>query len=236
MLPKAILFDMDETLLTNTMPIESAWQEACETSAKRVNTFNSEELRLQINIIREWYWGDPERHRLGRLNLLKARTAVVRLSLEKLGCGDEVIAAAVATDYSSLIDRSLSCFPNAEDTLLQLVKKGVKLALLTNGAGESQQEKIKRFGFSRYFPVRLIEGELGFGKPDQRVFETAMKKLETTPGQTWMVGDDLQRDIAGAQKMGIYSIWCDYGRNGLPESSKVKPDKIINNIAELLSL
>ena len=174
MLPKAILFDMDETLLTNTMPIESAWQEACETSAKRVNTFNSEELQLQINIIREWYWGDPERHRLGRLNLLNARTAVVRLSLEKLGCGDEVIAAAVATDYSSLIDRSLSCFPNAEDTLLQLVKKGVKLALLTNGAGESQQEKIKRFGFSRYFPVRLIEGELGFGKPDQRVFETAM--------------------------------------------------------------
>ena len=236
MLPKAILFDMDETLLTNTMPIESAWQEACETSAKRVNTFNSEELRLQINIIREWYWGDPERHRLGRLNLLKARTAVVRMSLEKLGYSNEEIAAAIATDYSSLIDRSLGYFPNAEDTLLQLVKKGVKLALLTNGAGESQQEKIKRFGFSRYFPVRLIEGELGFGKPDQRVFETAMKKLETTPGQNWMVGDDLQRDIAGAQKMGIYSIWCDYGRNGLPESSKVKPDKIINNIAELLSL
>ena len=236
MLPKAILFDMDETLLTNTMPIESAWQEACETSAKRVNTFNSEELRLQINIIREWYWSDPERHRLGRLNLLKARTAVVRMSLEKLGYSDEEIAVSIATDYSSLIDRSLSYFANAEDTLRQLVTKGVKLALLTNGAGESQQEKIKRFGFSRYFPIRLIEGELGFGKPDQRVFETAMKKLETTPGQNWMVGDDLQRDIAGAQKMGIYSIWCDYGRNGLPESSKVKPDKIINNIAELLSL
>jgi putative hydrolase of the HAD superfamily len=158
------------------------------------------------------------------------------MSLEKLGYSNEEIAAAIATDYSSLIDRSLSYFPNAEDTLRQLVTKGVKLALLTNGAGESQQKKIKRFGFSRYFPVRLIEGELGFGKPDQRVFETAMNKLDTTPGQTWMVGDDLQRDIAGAQKMGIYSIWCDYGRNGLHQGTKVKPDKIINNIAELLSL
>jgi len=43
-----------------------------------------------------------------------------QVSLEKLGCGDEVIAALFATDYSSLIDRSLSCFPKAEDTLLQL--------------------------------------------------------------------------------------------------------------------
>jgi len=58
-----------------------------------------------------------------------------------------------------------------------------------------------------------------------------MKKLDTTRS-TWMVGDDLQRIIAGAQKMGIYSIWCDYGRNDLPAGSKVKPDKIINNIAD----
>jgi len=45
------------------------------------------------------------------------------MSLEKLGYGDEEIAAAIATDYSSLIDRSLSYFPNAEDTLRQLVTK-----------------------------------------------------------------------------------------------------------------
>jgi len=93
-----------------------------------------------------------------------------------------------------------------EDTLLQLVKKRSKIGAVNQWCRGSQQENIKRFGFSRYFPVRLIEGELGFGKPDQRVFETAMKKLETTPGQTWMVGMICSGILPGAQKMGIYSI------------------------------
>jgi len=236
MLPKAILFDMDETLLTNTIPIDAAWREACETCAKKTDNFKPEELEHQLSIVREWYWSDPERHRLGRLNLLRARTEVVRMALERLGCSDEQASAAIAMDYSLLIDRSLDYFPDAEDTLRHLVKKGVKLALLTNGAGEVQQQKIKRFGFSRYFPVRLIEGELGFGKPDRRVFEQALRILDVKPQQAWMVGDDLKRDIAGAQQAGIYSIWCDYEKKGLPEGTNIQPDKIICNIAELLSL
>jgi len=236
MLPSAILFDMDETLLTNTLPIDEAWQQACQTSVKENKTLQADALFEQISIVREWYWSDPERHRLGRLNLLKARTEVVSIALAKLGNRDEKTVARIATDYSSLIDRSLDFFPQAEDTLRQLVNKKLKLALLTNGAGAVQQEKIKRFGLSRYFSTILIEGELGFGKPDRRVFETAVTKLDVTPGQTWMVGDDLQRDIAGAKQSGIYTVWCDYERNGLPEGSKVKPDKIIGKLAALLSL
>jgi FMN phosphatase YigB (HAD superfamily) len=46
--------------------------------------------------------------------------------------------------------------------------------------------------------------------------------------QVWMVGDDLARDIAGAQQLGIYSIWYDYGKKGLSQRSPVVPDKIIN--------
>lgn len=227
---------MDDTLLTYTITLESAWKQACEISAKETKTFTADELLYQINIVREWYWSDPERHRLGRLNLLGARIAFVRMALKKLGCEDENSAVNIATNYTRLIDGALDFFPDVEDTLQQLVKKDVKLVLLTNGAGDVQQEKIKRFGLIRYFPVRLIEGELGFGKPDQRFFEMAMIKLGVTPKQIWMVGDDLQRDIAGAQQSGIYSVCCDYRKGGLPEGAKVKPDKIINNITELLSL
>ena len=236
MLPKAILFDMDDTILRYTITLESAWKEACEISAKDTKSFTAEELLHHINIAREWYWSDPERHRIGRLNLLKARTSFITMALKKLGCEDEKIAENIATSFSNIIDGTLDFFPDVEDTLQQLVIKDVKLALLTNGAGAAQQEKISRFRLNRYFNVRLIEGELGFGKPDQRFFKMALSKLKITPEQTWMVGDDLERDIAGAQTAGIYSIWCDYGKKGLQENSKVQPDKIINNITELFSL
>jgi putative hydrolase of the HAD superfamily len=236
MLPEAIFFDLDDTLLRNTIASELVWRKACEAAATETTIFQAAELLHQIDAVRDWYWSDTERHRSGRLNLHEARTSIVRMALEKLGRTDDKIASTVAAKYSLLVDESLEFSPNTEEVLGQLVKKQVKMALLTNGAGAVQREKIKRFGLDRYFSVCLIEGELGWGKPDRHVFQTALDKLAVTPKQTWMVGDDLERDIEGAQQAGIFTIWYDYRKKGLHEGSKVKPDKIIKNITELLSL
>jgi len=234
MLPEAVFFDMDDTLLFVSVTAESAWKEACDVSLKKPQPYRTEELLNQLNIVRDWYWSDLERHRLGRLDLHRARTTIVRMALEKLGCDDEVAAGLIASNYAEILDKTMDFFPDAEKTLTRLVQKKVKLALLTNGAGESQRGKINRFGLTRFFPICLIEGELGYGKPDRRFFKMAMEKLSVRPEQAWMVGDDLARDIAGAQDAGIFSIWHDYGKTGLPEDSKVKPDRIINNLSELL--
>ena len=99
-----------------------------------------------------------------------------------------------------------------------------------------QMTKIRKFGLAKYFGVCLIEGEVGCGKPDPKIYETALGKLQVKTEKTWMVGDDLIADIDGAQRVGIFSIWCDYDKNGLPGNSKIKPDSIINSISEILSL
>ena len=234
MLPQAILFDMDDTLLFVNVTADSAWKEACNLAVKEPKPHSTEEFLNQLNTVRNWYWSDAERHRVGRLDLHGARTAIVRMALEKLGCNDEQTANNIAANYANILDGALEFFPNAENTLKELVKKRVKLALLTNGAGEAQQAKIKRFKLGRYFSICLIEGELGYGKPDQRFFKMALDKLGVMPNQAWMVGDDLERDITGAQAAEIFSVWYDFREAGLPASSTVKPDRIINNLAELL--
>jgi len=77
----------------------------------------------------------------------------------------------------------------------------------------------------------VIEGEFGIGKPDRSVFEHSMEKLGANPQQTWMAGDNLYFDVGGAQDLGI---WVDWRRTGLPKDSKVKPDRIVHLISELL--
>ena len=234
MLPQAILFDMDDTLLFVNVTADSAWKEACNLAVKEPKPHSTEEFLNQLNTVRNWYWSDAERHRVGRLDLHGARTAIIRMALEKLGCNDEQTANNIAANYANILDGALEFFPNVENTLKELVKKRVKLALLTNGAGEAQRAKIQRFKLGRYFSICLIEGELGYGKPDQRFFKMALDKLGVMPNQAWMVGDDLERDITGAQTAEIFSVWHDFGKAGLPASSTVKPDRIINNLAELL--
>jgi FMN phosphatase YigB (HAD superfamily) len=63
-----------------------------------------------------------------------------------------------------------------------------------------------------------------------------LEKLRVEASNTWMVGDDLVRDIAPCRELGIYTIWVDGRGTGLSASDRVKPDKIIKSISELKKL
>src|SRR5438477_8455978 len=90
----------------------------------------------------EWYWGDPERHRLGRLDLDAARVDVVRLALKELNVECRGLAEKIGGAYSRNRDETMAPLPDAIDTVRWLHARGVKLALVTNGAGDAQQRKI----------------------------------------------------------------------------------------------
>ena len=110
------------------------------------------------------------------------------------------------------------------------------MALVTNGESKTRRYKIKRFNLEKYFESILIEGELGFGKPDPRVYKLALSNLHLSAENVWMVGDNLEWDVKGPKQLGIYSIWFDYKRSGLPLNSSIRPDRIITEITELLQL
>ncbi len=98
---------------------------------------------------------------------------------------------------------------------------------------EKQRTKIERFDLGKYFGIILIEGEQGFGKPDKRVYIKALEGLDLKLEECWAVGDNLEWDVEGPQKLGIFGIWNDFSNKGLPEDSSIAPDRIINSIVEL---
>ena len=81
----------------------------------------------------------------------------------------------------------------------------------------------------------LIEGELGFGKPDERVYRAALDALAVESSDAWMVGDNLTWDVAPAKRLGIHAIWIDAAGRGLPQSPPCVPDRIVRVLAELRS-
>ena len=231
--PRAMLVDLDDTLIGSERSTETCWRLACEESVDRISSISADRLLREIRRTYAWYWSDQDRHRMGRANLTRTTISVVDQSLHRLGFDLPELAIEIGRSYRSLRDEKIELLPGAIDALQRFRKQGVRLALITNGTGAGQRAKIERFNLERRFDHILIEGELGVGKPEREFYIAAMDALECCPSETWCVGDNLLWEVEAPQAMGIYSVWVDRFGVGLPAGSHVKPNRIVTSIAEL---
>ena len=74
---------------------------------------------------------------------------------------------------------------------------------------------------------------MGFSKPDKRIFELALNKLNVQPENTLFVGDDLEKDIAGPQNANIKGIW--FNPHRIMNKTEIKPYSEIDTFDSLLS-
>ena len=107
------------------------------------------------------------------------------------------------------------------------------MALVTNGDKSQQREKIERYDLGRYFDVILIEGEFGAGKPEEVVYRHVLERLGVAAREAWMVGDNLEWDVAAPQRLGLTGVWVDRAGTGLAAGSAVHPHRIIREFREL---
>ena len=234
-MPKAVLFDLDDTLIAFDAVTVQCWETVCRDFIQRERPgFDADTLIDTKNRISHAYWSDPERHRLGRASLPATRRLLMRQALEKLRFFDQSKADRLADAYSVLQKRAQHVLPGAVKTLEALRARQIRLALVTNGTSDEQRDKISRFSLAPFFEAVFIEEEMGFGKPDPRVYHAALDTLRLSPDEVWMIGDNLIWDVGAPQQMGIYSVWHDYKNAGLPRGSAVVPDLIVHTLPEIL--
>ena len=234
-LPKAILFDMDNTILANDSTSPRSWERAFARFASRLGGLDVQEFVGAMNEIRPRMQGDPVWDQWARFNVAASRRELVALAFSRLGVNAGETADEVANAYAETREASLEVFHGAIGALKHIQEMGKGMALITNGLSSIQRGKINRFGLEPFFDCIVIEEELGVGKPDPRVFQHALDQLAVQPSDAMMVGDNLETDIAGAQSLGIYTVWVDWKGGGLPESSPTTPDSTVRSVAELLS-
>jgi putative hydrolase of the HAD superfamily len=229
-----IILDLDDTIINFTGMSEESWRAICHESADELGV-DGAALHAALMTERVAFWADPETNQFGRHNLVRASEMIVERALTRVGAGSTEQAAALARLYSERRHALVHVFPDAIATLEALRARGHRLAMLTNGGTESQRGKIVRFDLARHFDYIQVEGEFGHGKPDARVYRNVLARLGAEPRDAMMVGDDLERDVAGPQQVGIQGVWIDRAGAGLPPGCPVRPDRIIASLSDLLS-
>ncbi len=143
---------------------------------------------------------------------------------------------------------------NAEalEVLQRLRERGLKIGLICNtgrGPGHTLRELMRREGVLDYFDATVFSDEIGYGKPDPRIFLTSAEKLGLKPNNILHVGDNIENDVGGAQRAGMKGLLFEYEvPSGFREQlsllaltrasdtkTNITPDGRIRSLGELLN-
>jgi putative hydrolase of the HAD superfamily len=236
-LPRAILFDLDDTLIRAYAQPEDAWRRLLGVFAAHLDAHDAEAIeRVRVAVMEEarTFWSDAAAAAKWRLDIPGARRLSVRRGLARLGKADDALADRIADAFAELRRNEYRLYPDAHATVDALRQAGVKLALVTNGAAALQRDKIMRFELTHRFDHIQIEGEFGLGKPELAVYRHALDKLGCDACDAWMVGDNYEWEVVAPLQLGMCGIWYDPFDSGVPAHATAKPTRVIKRLAELV--
>jgi putative hydrolase of the HAD superfamily len=236
-LPRAILFDLDDTLIRAYAQPEEAWRRLLHVFSAHLDAHDEaaiERVRVAVMDEARALWTDQVSAARWRLNIPEARRLTTRRGLAKLGYRDDALADRIADGFTEMRRAEYRLYPDAHATVDALRQAGVKLALVTNGSAEFQRDKIARFDLEHRFDHIQIEGEFGQGKPELSVYRHALEKLGCEACDAWMVGDNYEWEVVAPQKLGMCGIWYDPFEAGIPPHATAQPTRVIRRLAELV--
>lgn len=168
----------------------------------------------------------------GAEQIIREGLAAVQIEVPERVWGDAMLA------YDNAI--SAIAQPVEADTaavLAGLVAQGRSLGVVSNTLWSPalHDADLARFGLLEYLPVRIYSCAGGFLKPDARIFRQALDRLDVAPAEAVFVGDKLDVDVAGPQKIGMRAILLASPFRA-EESADIVPDARIAALAELPAL
>ncbi len=141
--------------------------------------------------------------------------------------------ATLLQDFSDHAWAACQRTPHTLEVLNTLRQSGLKLGLVTNGPSDKQRQCLSGLGLDDAFDAVLISEELGFGKPDPRIYAAALDALRLPPSQVLFVGDSPRNDVAGPQAAGLRAAWLPTSH---PLPQDVTPDVVLDDLPHLLKL
>jgi len=123
--------------------------------------------------------------------------------------------------------------------VLEAIKKGgYNIAVIANGDSVGARNIIASCGLKDYFDTIVISEEVGIEKPDKGIFETALDKLRSKAENAIMIGNRIDADIVGANRVGIKSVWFKWNDRYQEtiNDEEERPNFVIKSLPELLGI
>lgn len=155
-----------------------------------------------------------------------------------LDCGDTLVDEGTEVKDERGATLTAEMIPGAERALACLKRRGYRMALVADGYVDTFRNVLGPRGLWDLFEARSISEEVGAEKPDPAMFTRALDSMGIGPDEYYrvaMVGNNLERDVAGANRLGLVSVWMDWAprRRKVPLRPDEEPRFRIASPAEL---
>jgi putative hydrolase of the HAD superfamily len=221
--PKAVLFDLDDTLWPIAPVIAQAeltlfaW---LEQHAPKVAAGHSVDSLRQARL--DLLARQPELH----LDLGALRRAGLHAAFEQ--AGEDSAKVALAMDHFFAARNAVAPYDDVLPGLERLGRQ-VLVGSISNGNAD-----LRAIGLSHHFKVSVAAHELGCAKPDAAIFLAACRALGVAPQDAVYVGDDVLLDVRGAQQAGLRAVWLNRTGSSRHLEHGVVPDAICTDLHQLL--
>ncbi|MBS1518897.1 MAG: TIGR02253 family HAD-type hydrolase [Bacteroidetes bacterium] len=218
---KAIIFDLDNTLVDFMLLKRAAIDAAARAMIDAGLGLSPDEIVERINKIY-----DSEG--------IEYQQVFDHLLQESLGKVDYKIMSAGIVAYRKAREAALKPYPGVLPTLIELIKMGLKLAVVSDAPSKEAWLRLSYINFHHLFDVVITYDETRERKPSPVPFNLALKELGLKADECLMIGDWAERDMVGAKAVGMKTVFARYGdtfNTVNPES-----DYDINSISELIEI
>lgn len=203
---RAVFFDLDETLLDHRGAARAA---STILAGELGHPDPAAAVALWFALEREFY----DRYLAGELTYARQQRERARALARSAGheLTDAAADAAFAV-YRGHYRDSWRAFPDVAGCLDGLrTRPQLRWGVITNGDPDNQRRKLDRIGVLDEMDVVVTSGEVGWAKPDPRIFAEACVRMGVRPAEAIVVGDRVDVDVVGARGAGLTGIWLDRG-------------------------
>lgn len=220
---KAIVFDLDDTLISEQDYIKSGF--------KSVASILSKQHDIEENILYDTMLSLFEEDSKNIFNRL--------LDGFNIDYSVEYIKKLI-NDYRSH-KPNIKLYDDAREILDYLNDKNIRLGMITDGYKITQRNKLEVLNIEKHFECIVVTDELGreFWKPHQKPYDIVKNALNLEYSQIVYVGDNVNKDFITANKLGMYTVMIDR-KNGIYSNidmdKEYKAKKVITNLNELIEI